>query len=129
MLVAPTSWGKRVLPDLGAMAALIVVQVVGLAVQLTPRSAAALNRGSTGQHRCWIWRVGLQRSNRLLGHIGRAPRLGDWGDCQSPIVGRGRTGLHRLLSARWGNEISWLFRFRVVVVACVGLYLARGCRA
>ncbi len=113
LLVAPTSWGKRVLHLLGAVAALIAAAGWWvLAVQLTPESARPYIGGST-DNTVLDLALGYNGINRLLGHHRKGTPLGDWGGSSLPMLG-GRTGLHRLFIGEMGNEISWLIRGGVV---------------
>ena len=122
LLVAPTSWGKRLLHILGAVAALIVSAGWWvLAVQLTPESARPYIGGST-DNTVLDLALGYNGINRLLGHHRKGTPLGDGGGSSLPMLG-GRTGLHRLFVGEMGNEISWLIPVALFVVA-FGLYLA-----
>ena len=122
LLVAPTSWGKRLLHILGAVAALIVSAGWWvLAVQLTPESARPYIGGST-DNTVLDLALGYNGINRVLGHHRKGTPLGDRGGSSLPMFG-GRTGLHRLFVGEMGNEISWLIPVALFVVA-FGLYLA-----
>jgi 4-amino-4-deoxy-L-arabinose transferase-like glycosyltransferase len=122
LLVAPTSWAKRVLHLLGAVAALIAAAGWWvLAVQLIPESARPYIGGST-DNTVLDLALGYNGINRLLGHHRKSTPLGDWGGSSLPMLG-GRTGLHRLFTGEMGNEISWLIPVALFVVA-FGLYLA-----
>jgi len=122
LLVAPTTWGKRVLHLLGAVAALIVAAGWWvLAVQLTPASARPYIGGSTGNTVLDL-ALGYNGIDRLLGHHREGKPLGDWGSSSVPMLG-GHTGLHRLFTGEMANEISWLIAAALFVVA-FGLYLA-----
>ena len=122
LLVAPTSWAKRVLHVLGAVAALVVAAgwwVV--AVQLTPASARPYIGGST-DNTVLDLALGYNGISRLLGHHREGTRLSSWGGSSLPILG-GRTGLHRLFTGEMANEIAWLLVVALFVVA-FGSYLA-----
>ncbi len=122
LLVAPTSWPKRVLHLLGAGAALIVTAGWWvLAVQLTPASARPYIGGST-DNTVLDLALGYNGINRLLGHHREGTPLGNWGGSTLPMLG-GRSGLHRLFTGEMANEISWLIVVAVFVVA-FGTYLA-----
>jgi 4-amino-4-deoxy-L-arabinose transferase-like glycosyltransferase len=121
LLVAPTSWGKRVLHVLGAVGALIVSAGWWvLAVQLTPASARPYIGGST-DNTVMDLALGYNGINRLLGHHREGKSLGGWGGTNLPMFG-GRTSLHRLFTGEMGNEISWLIVPALFAVA-FGLYL------
>jgi 4-amino-4-deoxy-L-arabinose transferase-like glycosyltransferase len=122
LLVAPTSWGRRVLHILGAVAALIVSAGWWvLAVQLTPAGSRPYIGGSTDDTVLDL-ALGYNGINRILGHHREGRSLGDWGGSSLPMLG-GRTGLHRLFTGEMTNEISWLLPVALFVVA-FGMYLA-----
>ncbi len=122
LVVAPTSFPKRVLHLLGAVAALIASAGWWvLAVQLTPASARPYIGGST-DNTVLDLALGYNGINRLLGRHRKEKPLGDWGGSSLPILG-GRTGLHRLFTGEMSNEISWLSLAAMFVVA-FGVYLA-----
>jgi 4-amino-4-deoxy-L-arabinose transferase-like glycosyltransferase len=122
LLVAPTTWGKRVLHLLAAAAALIAAAGWWvLAVQLTPASARPYIGGST-DNTVLDLALGYNGINRLLGHRREGKPLGDWGRSSVPMLG-GHTGLHRLFTGEMANEISWLIAAALFVVV-FGLYLA-----
>jgi len=122
LLVAPTSWPKRVLHLLGAVGALIVAAGWWvLAVQLTPAGARPYIGGST-DNTVLDLALGYNGINRLLGHHREGKPLGNWGGSNLPMLD-GRSGLHRLFTGEMANEISWLIVVAVFVVA-FGIYLA-----
>ncbi len=122
LLVAPTSWPKRVLHLLGAVGALIAAAGWWvLAVQLTPASARPYVGGST-DNTVLDLALGYNGINRLLGHHREGRPLGNWGGSNLPMLD-GRSGLHRLFTGEMANEISWLIVVAVFVVA-FGIYLA-----
>jgi 4-amino-4-deoxy-L-arabinose transferase-like glycosyltransferase len=122
LVVAPTSWPKRVLHLLGAVAALIASAGWWvLAVQLTPASARPYIGGSTDNSVLDL-ALGYNGINRLFGRHREGRPLGDWGGSSLPILG-GRTGLQRLFTGEMSNEISWLSLVAMFVVA-FGVYLA-----
>jgi 4-amino-4-deoxy-L-arabinose transferase-like glycosyltransferase len=122
VLVAPTSWVKRALHVLAAVAALIVAAGWWvLAVQLTPANARPYIGGST-DNTVLDLALGYNGINRLLGHRQEGTPLGDWGGSNVPMLG-GRTGLHRLFTGEMAGEISWLIPVALFVVG-FGLYLA-----
>jgi 4-amino-4-deoxy-L-arabinose transferase-like glycosyltransferase len=122
VLVAPTSWAKRALHILGALAALIVAAGWWvLAVQLTPANARPYIGGST-DNTVLDLALGYNGINRLLGHRREGNPLGDRGGSNLPMLG-GRTGLHRLFTGEMSIEISWLIPVALFVVA-FGMYLA-----
>jgi 4-amino-4-deoxy-L-arabinose transferase-like glycosyltransferase len=122
LLVAQTTWGKRVLHLVGAVAALIAAAGWWvLAVQLTPASARPYIGGST-DNTVLDLALGYNGINRLLGHRREGKPLGDWGSSSVPMLG-GHTGLHRLFTGEMANEISWLIAVALFVVV-FGLYLA-----
>ena len=121
-LVAPTSWAKRALHLLGAVAALIVAAGWWvLAVQLTPANARPYIGGSTDNSVLDL-ALGYNGINRLLGHRREGTPLGDWGGSNLPMLGE-RTGLHRLFTGEMSIEISWLIPVALFVVV-FGMYLA-----
>jgi 4-amino-4-deoxy-L-arabinose transferase-like glycosyltransferase len=122
LLIAQTSWSRRVLHLLGAVATLIVAAGWWvLAVQLTPASARPYIGGST-DNTVLDLALGYNGINRLLGHHRQRTALGDWGGSNLPMLG-GRTGMHRLFTGEMSNEISWLIPVALFVVAS-GMYLA-----
>jgi 4-amino-4-deoxy-L-arabinose transferase-like glycosyltransferase len=122
LLVAPTSWPKRVLHVLGAVAAMIAAAGWWvLAVQLTPASARPYIGGST-DNTVLDLALGYNGINRLLGHHREGTSLSNWGGSSLPMLG-GRSGLHRLFTGEMANEISWLIPVALFVVA-FGIYLA-----
>jgi 4-amino-4-deoxy-L-arabinose transferase-like glycosyltransferase len=122
LLVAPTSWPKRVLHLLGALAALIAAAGWWvLAVQLIPATARPYVGGST-DNTVLDLALGYNGISRLLGHHREGTSLGGWGGSRPPMFG-GQSGLHRLFAGEMGDEISWLILVAVVVVA-FGIYLA-----
>jgi 4-amino-4-deoxy-L-arabinose transferase-like glycosyltransferase len=122
LLVAPTSWRKRVLHVLGAMAALIASAGWWvLAVQLIPASARPYIGGST-DNTVLDLALGYNGIERILGRHREGKPPGDWRSSNLPILGA-RTGLHRLFTGEMANEISWLIPAALFVVA-FGIYLA-----
>jgi 4-amino-4-deoxy-L-arabinose transferase-like glycosyltransferase len=122
LFVAPTSWPRRVLHLLGAVATLILAAGWWvLAVQLTPASARPYIGGST-DNTVLDLALGYNGINRLLGHHREGTSLGDWGGSNLPMLG-GRTGMHRLFTGEMSYEISWLIPVALFVVA-FGMYLA-----
>ena len=122
LVAAPTTWGKRLLHLLGAVAALTVAAAWWvLAVQLTPASARPYIGGSR-DNTVLDLALGYNGINRLLGHRRKGNPLGDWGSSTVPMLG-GHTGLHRLFTGEMANEISWLIAAAFFVIA-FGLYLA-----
>ena len=122
LLVAPTSWRKRVLHLLGAVGALIATAGWWvLAVQLTPASARPYIGGST-DNTVLDLALGYNGINRLLGHHHQGTPLGNWGGSNLPMFG-GHSGSHRLFTGEMANEISWLIVVAAFVVA-YGTYLA-----
>ncbi|WP_101950671.1 glycosyltransferase family 39 protein [Mycobacterium sp. 3519A] len=121
LLVAPTSWGRRLLHLLGAVGAMMVSAGWWvLAVQLIPAGARPYIGGST-DNTVLDLALGYNGFNRLLGHRRAGRPSGSWGG-SSPMFG-GRTGLHRLFTGEMANEISWLIVVALFVVAFGG-YLA-----
>ena len=122
LLVAPTSWAKRVLHLLGAVAALIVAAGWWvLVVQLTPASARPYIGGSM-DNTVLDLALGYNGIDRILGRHREGRPLGDWGGSTLPMLG-GRTGLHRLFTGEMANEISWLIVAALFVIV-FGTYLA-----
>ena len=122
LFVAPTSWPRRVLHLLGAVATLILAAGWWvLAVQLTPASARPYIGGST-DNTVLDLALGYNGINRLLGHHREGTSLGDWGGSNLPMLG-GRTGMHRLFTGEMSYEISWLIPVALFVVA-FGMHLA-----
>jgi 4-amino-4-deoxy-L-arabinose transferase-like glycosyltransferase len=122
LLVAPTSWTKRVLHLLAAVAALTIAAGWWvLAVQLTPASSRPYIGGST-DNTVLDLALGYNGINRILGHHREGTPLGNWGGSSLPMLG-GRTGLHRLFTGEMANEIAWLVVVALFVVV-FGSYLA-----
>lgn len=122
LLVAPTSWARRLLHVLAAVAALIVAAGWWvLVVQLTPASARPYIGGST-DNTVLDLALGYNGIDRILGRHREGRPLGDWGGSTLPMLG-GRTGLHRLFTGEMADEISWLIVAALFVVA-FGIYLA-----
>jgi 4-amino-4-deoxy-L-arabinose transferase-like glycosyltransferase len=122
LLVAPTTWGKRVLHILAAAAALVASAGWWvLAVQLTPASARPYVGGST-DNTVLNLALGYNGINRILGHTREGRSLASWGGTNLPMFG-GRSGLHRLFTGEMANEIGWLIAPALFVVA-FGIYLA-----
>ena len=122
LLVAPTSWRKRVLHVLGAAGALIASAGWWvLAVQLIPASARPYIGGST-DNTVLDLALGYNGIERILGRHREGKPLGDRGSSNLPML-HGRTGVHRLFTGEMANEISWLIPVALVVVA-FGIYLA-----
>lgn len=122
LLVAPTSWAKRALHLLGAVAALIVAAGWWvLAVQLTPTGARPYIGGST-DNTVLDLALGYNGINRILGRHREGSPLGNWGGSIMPMLG-GRTGMHRLFTGEMADEIAWLILVALFVVA-FGSYLA-----
>jgi 4-amino-4-deoxy-L-arabinose transferase-like glycosyltransferase len=118
LVVAPTSWTKRLLHLIAAVAALIVAAGWWvLAVQLTPANARPYIGGSR-DNTVLDLALGYNGINRLLGHH----REGNWGGSNLPMLD-GRTGLHRLFTGEMADEISWLIPVTLFVIA-FGVYLA-----
>jgi 4-amino-4-deoxy-L-arabinose transferase-like glycosyltransferase len=122
LLTAPTSWAKRLLHLLGAVAALIVAAGWWvLAVQLTPASARPYIGGST-DNTVLDLALGYNGINRILGHHREGTPLGSWGAARLPMFGGG-TGMHRLFTGEMADEIAWLLLVALFVVG-LGGYLA-----
>jgi 4-amino-4-deoxy-L-arabinose transferase-like glycosyltransferase len=122
LLLAPTSWFKRVLHLLAAVLALIVAAGWWvLAVQLAPASARPYIGGST-DNTVLDLALGYNGISRILGHHRESTSFGDWGGSGPQAFG-GRTGLHRLFTGEMADEISWLF-LAALFVAAFGTYLA-----
>jgi 4-amino-4-deoxy-L-arabinose transferase-like glycosyltransferase len=122
LLIAPTSWAKRLLHLLGAAAALIVAAGWWiLAVQLTPVSSRPYIGGST-DNTVLDLALGYNGINRILGHHREGTPLGSWGAARMPMFGGG-AGMHRLLTGEMADEIAWLLAVALFVVA-FGSYLA-----
>jgi 4-amino-4-deoxy-L-arabinose transferase-like glycosyltransferase len=122
LLVAPTSFAKRVLHLLGAVAALAVAAGWWvLAVQLTPTSSRPYVGGSA-DNTVLDLALGYNGINRILGHHREGTPLGNWGGSSLPMLG-GRTSLLRLFTGEMANEIAWLVVVALFVVA-FGSYLA-----
>jgi 4-amino-4-deoxy-L-arabinose transferase-like glycosyltransferase len=123
LLVAPTTWAKRLLHLLGAVATLVVAAGWWvLAVQLTPASARPYVGGST-DNTVLDLALGYNGINRILGHHRESTPLGNWGASSLPTILGGRTGLHRLFTGEMANEIAWLLVVALFVIA-FGIYLA-----
>jgi 4-amino-4-deoxy-L-arabinose transferase-like glycosyltransferase len=122
LIVAPTSWARRVLHLLGAVAALVIAGGWWvLAVALTPPGARPYIGGST-DNTVLDLALGYNGINRILGHHREGTPLGSWGGSSLHILG-GRTGLNRLFTGEMADEIAWLLVAALFVVA-FGVYLA-----
>jgi 4-amino-4-deoxy-L-arabinose transferase-like glycosyltransferase len=122
LLIAPTSWAKRLLHLLGAIAALIVAAGWWvLAVQLTPVSARPYIGGSTNNTVLDL-ALGYNGMSRILGRHRDGTPVGTWGAARMPMFGGG-AGMHRLFTGEMSDEIAWLLPVALFVVA-FGSYLA-----
>jgi 4-amino-4-deoxy-L-arabinose transferase-like glycosyltransferase len=122
LLVAPTSFARRIHHLLAAVAALTVAAGWWvLAVQLTPASSRPYIGGST-DNTVLDLAMGYNGINRILGHHRQGTPLGSWGGLSLPMLG-GHTGLHRLFTGEMANEIAWLIVVAMSVVT-FGCYLA-----
>ncbi|WP_365998237.1 glycosyltransferase family 39 protein [Mycolicibacterium sp.] len=118
LLAAPTTWRRRVLHLLGALAALIVSAGWWVVtVQLTPATARPYIGGSTDNSVLDL-AFGYNGMSRLLGHESR------WGAATVGSINTS-TGLHRLFTTEMGNEISWLLPAAVAALAFGGYLAAR----
>jgi len=126
LLLAPTSWRRRLLHLLAAAGAMIAAAgwwVV--AVQLVPADARPYIGGSTDNTVLQL-AVGYNGMSRILGrnraHLSQAdPMLSHaWSRAG------GGTGIRRLFTAEMANEISWLLPAALVAVALGGYLLLRG---
>ncbi|MFG1934312.1 ArnT family glycosyltransferase [Mycobacterium sp. NPDC048908] len=123
LLVAPTSWGRRMAHLIGATGALVASAGWWvLLVQLTPASARPYIGGST-DNTVLDLAFGYNGINRLLGRHRASRPLGNWGGA-SPMFG-GRTGVHRMFTGEMANEISWLMLAALSVVAFGGYLTLR----
>jgi 4-amino-4-deoxy-L-arabinose transferase-like glycosyltransferase len=122
LLIAPTSWAKRLLHLLGAVAALIVAAGWWiLAVQLTPASSRPYIGGST-DNTVLDLALGYNGMSRILGRHRDGTPVGSWGATRMPMFGGG-AGMHRLFTGEMADEIAWLLAVALFVVA-FGSYLA-----
>jgi 4-amino-4-deoxy-L-arabinose transferase-like glycosyltransferase len=123
LLLAPTTWAKRVLHLLAAAAALITAAGWWvLTVQLVPANLRPYIGGST-DNTVLDLAFGYNGISRIFGHHRGGIEMGDWSAGSGLAAFGGRTGLHRLFTSEMGNEISWLLM--VALFALVfGLYLA-----
>ena len=128
LLLAPTSWRRRLIHLLGATAALVVAAGWWvLTVQLVPASARPYIGGSTDNTVLQL-AMGYNGLTRILGRQSQNHTT----HFSGPAAGHGwstiggGTGLHRLFSAEMGNEISWLLPAALVTVV-FGVYLV--CRS
>jgi 4-amino-4-deoxy-L-arabinose transferase-like glycosyltransferase len=121
LLVAPTTWPRRVLHLVGATAALIAAAGWWvLIVQLVPSTARPYVGGSTDNTVLEL-ALGYNGLNRILGHNREAS---SWsGDGSGLSAFSGRAGLHRLFTAEMGNEIAWLLLVALFALA-FGIFLA-----
>ena len=127
LLLAPTSWRRRLLHLLGAAGALVAAAgwwVV--AVQLVPATARPYIGGSTDNTVMQL-AVGYNGMTRILGR-NRTHAI----EVSAPATGHGwsrlggNAGLGRLFTAEMANEISWLLPAALLAIV-FGLYLvARG---
>ncbi len=94
LVVAPTSWRKRILHLLAAAAALVVSAGWWVAaVQLIPVSSRPYIGGST-DNTVLDLALGYNGIERVLGRQREGKPLDDWGGSGPPMLGA-RTGLHR----------------------------------
>ncbi|WP_414685035.1 glycosyltransferase family 39 protein [Mycobacterium sp.] len=119
VLLAPTSWLKRALHLLAAVAALIVAAGWWVsAVQLVPASARPYIGGSA-DNTVLDLALGYNGISRILGH--HRESLGDWGGSGAQMFG-GHAGLERLFTGEMGNEIAWLLPAALFAIA-FGIHL------
>jgi 4-amino-4-deoxy-L-arabinose transferase-like glycosyltransferase len=120
LLLAPTTWARRLLHLLTAIAALVTAAGWWvLAVQLVPANTRPYIGGST-DNTVLDLAFGYNGISRVFGHH---RELGDWSGGSGLAAFGGRTGLHRLFTAEMGNEISWLLLVALFALA-FGIYLA-----
>ena len=121
LLVASTTWPRRVLHLVGATAALVVAAGWWvLIVQLVPSTARPYVGGSTDNTVLEL-ALGYNGLNRILGHNREGS---NWsGDGSGLSAFSGRAGLHRLFTAEMANEIAWLLLVALFALA-FGIYLA-----
>ena len=121
LLLAPTTWARRLLHLLGATAALTIAAGWWvLTVQLVPTAMRPYIGGST-DNTVLDLALGYNGLNRIFGHH---RELGNRrGDGSGLATFGGRTGLHRLFTTEMGNEISWLLLVALFALA-FGAYLA-----
>jgi 4-amino-4-deoxy-L-arabinose transferase-like glycosyltransferase len=123
LLLAPTTWAKRLLHLLAAVVALITAAGWWvLTVQLVPATARPYIGGSTNNTVLDL-AFGYNGISRILGHRREGIQIGDWSGGSGLAAFSGRTGLHRLFTAEMGNEISWLLLVALFSLA-FGVYLA-----
>jgi 4-amino-4-deoxy-L-arabinose transferase-like glycosyltransferase len=123
LLLAPTTWVKRLLHLLAALAALIAAAGWWvLTVQLVPASMRPYIGGST-DNTVLDLAFGYNGISRITGHHREGIELGDDSGGSGLAALSGRAGLHRLFSAETGNEISWLLPVALFALA-FGVYLA-----
>ncbi|MDT5005633.1 MAG: hypothetical protein QOJ24_2809 [Mycobacterium sp.] len=127
LLLAPTTWRRRLLHLLGATAALIAAAGWWvLAVQLVPANARPYVGGSTDNTVLQL-ALGYNGMTRILG-LNRNQSAGS----ASPAFGQGwsklggAAGPRRLFTAEMANEISWLLPAALVAIAFGGYLLMRG---
>jgi 4-amino-4-deoxy-L-arabinose transferase-like glycosyltransferase len=122
LLLAPTTWARRLLHLLGATATLIVAAGWWvLAVQLVPASARPYIGGSN-DNTVLDLALGYNGISRILGHHREGTHVGNWGGGSGLAAFGGRTGLHRLFTGEMGNEIAWLLLTALFAVV-FGTYL------
>ena len=123
LLLAPTSWRRRLLHLLGATGALVAAAGWWvLAVQLVPATARPYIGGSTDNTVMQL-AVGYNGMTRILGrNRNHAAALA------APTIGHGwsrmggSAGVGRLFTAEMANEISWLLPAALLTIV-FGVYL------
>jgi len=123
LLAAPTSWRNRVLHVAAATAALVVAAGWWVAVVQAIPAASRPYVGGSKDDTVLDLALGYNGLSRIMGD-GRGTES-HWGGAmfRPPSAA---TGLHRLFTAEFGNEISWLLPVALFVVVFGGYLWARG---
>jgi 4-amino-4-deoxy-L-arabinose transferase-like glycosyltransferase len=123
LLAAPTSWRKRVLHLLAATGVLVVAAGWWVAiVQSIPAGSRPYVGGSTDDTVLDL-AFGYNGLSRILGNDASADS--HWGSAMLRPASRA-TGMHRLFTGEFANEISWLLPIALFVVVFGGFLWARG---
>jgi 4-amino-4-deoxy-L-arabinose transferase-like glycosyltransferase len=123
LLVAPTSWRNRVLHLLAATGVLVVAAGWWVViVQSIPAGSRPYVGGSTNDTVLDL-AFGYNGLSRILGNDAGADS--HWGSAMLRPASTA-TGMHRLFTGEFGNEISWLLPVALFVVAFGGFLWARG---
>ncbi|WP_029117050.1 glycosyltransferase family 39 protein [Mycobacterium sp. URHB0044] len=120
LLAAPTSWRKRLLHIAAATGALVASAGWWVAVvQLIPATSRPYIGGSTNDTVLDL-ALGYNGFSRIVGQ----PPDARWGGATLPR--NTSTGLRRLFTGEFGNEISWLLPAALLALSFGGYLWARG---